>query len=54
MVVAAIHSAIQHIRSSLGFRILPKDTLTYRTGELNQQPSTGYTGYTVYVNVISY
>ena len=36
---AAIQGADQHIRSSVGFSILLKDTLTCRTGELNQQPS---------------
>ena len=39
MAVAAMQGADQHIRSSLGFSILPKDTLTCRPGELNQQPS---------------
>ena len=39
MVVAAIQGADQHIRSSLGFSILPKDTSTYGPGESNQQPS---------------
>ena len=29
----------QHIRSSWGFSILPKDTLTCRPGESNQRPS---------------
>ena len=39
MVVAAMQGANQHIRSSLGFSILPKDTSTYRQGESDQQPS---------------
>ena len=39
MVVAAMQGANQHIRSSLGFSILPKDTLTCQPGESNQQPS---------------
>ena len=39
MVVAAMQGADQHIRSSLGFRILPKDTLTCRPGRENQRPS---------------
>ena len=33
-----MQGANQHIRSSLGFSILPKDTSTCRTGESNQQP----------------
>ena len=37
MVVAAMQGADQqHIRSSLGFSILPKDTLTHRPGGSNQ------------------
>ena len=40
MVVAAMQGADQHIRSSLGFSILPKDTSTWRPGELNQRPVT--------------
>ena len=36
MVVAAMQGADQHIRSSLGFSILPKDTLTCRPGEQNK------------------
>ena len=39
MVVVAIQGADQHIRSSLGFRILPKNILTWRPGESNQQAS---------------
>ena len=39
MVVAAMQGADQNIRSNLGFRILPKDTLICIPGELNQQPS---------------
>ena len=38
MAVAAVQGADQHIRSSLEFSILPKDTLTCRPGESNQQP----------------
>ena len=41
MVVAAMQGADQHGRSSLGFSILPKDTLTCRPGESNPQPSSG-------------
>ena len=37
MAVAAMQAADWHIRSSLGFSILPKDTWTCRPGELNQQ-----------------
>ena len=37
MVVAAMQGAGQHIRSSLGISILPKDTSTCRPGESNQQ-----------------
>ena len=40
MAVAAMQGDDQHIRSSLGFSILPKDTLTCRPGESNQQPSS--------------
>ena len=43
MVVAAMKGADQHIRSSLGFSILPKDTSTCRPGESNQQPSNNNT-----------
>ena len=39
MVVVAMQGANQHIRSSLGFSILPKDTLTRRPGEYNQRSS---------------
>ena len=39
MVVAAMQGTNQHIRSSLGFSILPKDILTCRPGESNRQPS---------------
>ena len=39
MAVAAMQGANQHIRSSLGFSILPKDTLTCTPGETNQRPS---------------
>ena len=39
MVVAAMQGADQHIRSNLELSILPKDTLTCRSGESNQQPS---------------
>ena len=39
MAVAALKGANKHIRSNLGFSILPKDNLTYRPGELNQQLS---------------
>ena len=39
MVVAAMQGVNQHIRSSLGFSILPKDTLAWRPGESNQRPS---------------
>ena len=39
MAVAAMQGADQHIRSSLGFSIFPKDTSTCRPGELNQRPS---------------
>ena len=39
MAVAAMQDDNQHIGSSLGFSILPKDNLTCRPGELNQQPS---------------
>ena len=43
MVAAAMQGAEQHIRSSLGLSILPKDTWTCRPGELNQQPSDNKT-----------
>ena len=39
MEVAAIQDADQHIRSSLGFSILYKDTSACRPGELNQRSS---------------
>ena len=39
----AVRGANRHIRSSLGFSILPKDTLTCRPGESNQQPSDNNT-----------
>ena len=39
MAVAAMQGDNQHIRSSLGFSILQKDTSTWRPGELNQWPS---------------
>ena len=39
MAVAAMQGADRHIRSSLGLSILPKDTLTRKRGESNQQPS---------------
>ena len=39
MGVAAMQGADQHIRSSLGFSVLPKDTSTCRPGESNQRPS---------------
>ena len=39
MVVAALQGPNQHIRSSLGLIILPKDTLSWRPGDLNQWPS---------------
>ena len=38
MAVAAMQGTNQHIRSSLGFSILPKDTSTCRQGESNQRP----------------
>ena len=37
--MAVKQGADQHIRSSLGFSILPKDTLTRRPEESNQRPS---------------
>ena len=37
MSVAAMQGAAQHIRSSLGFSILPKDTSPCEPGELNQR-----------------
>ena len=43
MVVAAVQGADMHIRSSLGFSILPKDTSTGRPGELNQRTSSNKT-----------
>ena len=36
-VAAAMQGADQHITSSFGFSILPKDTSTCRPGESNQQ-----------------
>ena len=39
MAVAAMQGADLHIRSSWGFSILPKATLTCRPGESNQRPS---------------
>ena len=39
MVVAAMQGANQQIRSNFGFSILPKDALTCRSGDSNQQPS---------------
>ena len=39
MAVAAMQDADRHIRSSLGFSILPKDALRCRQGESNQRPS---------------
>ena len=43
MVVAAMQAPDQHIRGSLGFRILPKDTSTCGPGESNQRPSNNKT-----------
>ena len=48
MAVAAMQGADQHIRSSLGFSILPKDTLALTTlkcrpGKSNQRPSNNKT-----------
>ena len=42
MAVAAMQDADQHIRGSLGFSILPEDTLT-RQGKSNQRPSSNGT-----------
>ena len=39
MVLTAMQDADRHFRSSLGFSILPKDTLTRRPGESKQRPS---------------
>ena len=39
MAVVAMQGADQQIRSSLRFSILPKDTSTCKSGELNQWPS---------------
>ena len=39
----AMQGANQHIRSSLGFSILPKDELTCRSRELNQWPTDSTT-----------
>ena len=41
--VAAMQGADQHIRSSLGFSILPEVTSTSRPGESNQRPSSNKT-----------
>ena len=38
MAMAAMQGADQHMRSSLGFSILPKDTSTCTLGDSNQQP----------------
>ena len=38
MAVAAMQGANQHIRSNLGFSILPNDTITCRPRDLNQRP----------------
>ena len=43
MAVATMQGAVQNIRSSSGFSILPKDTLTCRPGELKQKPSDNKT-----------
>ena len=43
LAVDAIQGADQHIRSSLGFSILPKDISTCRPGESNQGPSDSKT-----------
>ena len=43
MVVAAMQGVEQHIRSSLGFSILPKNTSTCRPGESNQWTSDNKT-----------
>ena len=43
MAVAAVQGADQHIRSSLGFSVLPKDTSTCRPGESSQRPSDNKT-----------
>ena len=43
MVVAAMQDVDQHIRSSLGFSILPEVNSTSRPGESNQQPSNSIT-----------
>ena len=53
MAVATMQGAEQHIRSSLGFSILPKDTLTCRLGESNQQPSNTATA-THTINLMLY
>ena len=37
--LAAMEAADQHIRSSLEFSILPKDTSTFKPEESNQLPS---------------
>ena len=54
MAVAATQSASQHIRSSLGFNILPKDTSTCRPGESNQHPSNDKSLYPWAKNTPSY
>ena len=43
MMAAAMQGANQHIRSRLGFSILPKDTSTCRPRESNQRPSDNKT-----------
>ena len=43
MAMAAMQGADQHIKSSLGFIILPKPTSTCRPGESNQRPSNNKT-----------
>ena len=43
MVVAAMQGADKHMQSSLGFSILPKDTLTCRLGESNLQTADNKT-----------
>ena len=43
LAVAAMQDADQHIRSSLGFSILPGDALTCRAWESNQWPSDNTT-----------
>ena len=41
--MAAMQGADQHIRGSLGFSILPKDSSTCRPGESNQRPADNKT-----------